>query len=170
MVHLPSLTMTGYINNLVQGLNKIGLTARGIYGEGTNVVGNLYQISNQTTLGEKEEKIIEKLKNVIYQIIEKERDLRKGIFSKNEIEMEDMIMRSLGILKYSRKMSSVEAMKHLSNVRLGMEMGIIKDMDFKDISKLTIDIQEASIQKSLEKSMDKEERDIERATLIRKSI
>ena len=170
MVHLPSLTMTGYINNLVQGLNKIGLTARGIYGEGTNVVGNLYQISNQTTLGEKEEKIIEKLKNVIYQIIEKERDLRKGIFSKNEIEMEDMIMRSLGILKYSRKMSSVEAMKHLSNVRLGMEMGIIKDMDFKDISKLTIDIQEASIQKSLEKRMDKEERDIQRAILIRKSI
>ncbi len=170
MVHLPSLTMTGHINNLVNGLNKIGLTVRGIYGEGTDAIGNLYQISNQTTLGEKEEKIIEKLKNVIYQIIERERILRADLLCKREIEMEDMIMRSLGILKYSRRMSSMEAMKHLSNVRLGMEMGIIKNMDFKDISKLMIDIQEASIQKNLEKDMSKEERDIQRAILIRENI
>ena len=170
MVHLPCLTMTGHMNNLIQGLNKIGLTVRGIYGEGTDVVGNLYQISNQTTLGEKEEKIIEKLKKVIYQIIERERDVREELLYKNEIDMEDMIMRSLGILKYSRKISSVEAMKHLSNVRLGMEMGIIKDIDFQDISKLMVDIQSASIQKSLEKYMEKEERDIQRAILIRESI
>src|SRR5699024_8202098 len=133
------------VNNLVQGLNKIGLTVRGIYGEGTNATGNLYQISNQTTLGEKEEKIIEKLKNVIYQIINRERDIRNSLLARRGIEIEDNIMRSLGILKYSRRMSSVEAMKHLSNVRLGMEMGIIKDMEFKDIAKLMVDIQSASI-------------------------
>ncbi|NMB07721.1 MAG: protein arginine kinase [Tissierellia bacterium] len=170
MVHIPSLTMTGHINSLVQGLNKIGLTVRGIYGEGTEAVGNLYQISNQTTLGEKEERIIEKLKSVIYQIIERERDIRNSLLSKKRIEIEDMIMRSLGILKYSRKISSKEAMKHLSNVRLGMEMGIIKDMDFKSISKLMIDVQPAGIQKNKEQNMSKAERDIERAILIRKSI
>ncbi len=170
MVHLPSLTMTGHINNLVHGLNKIGLTARGIYGEGTNAIGNLYQISNQTTLGEKEEKIIEKLKNVIYQIIDRERDIRNNLFTKKKIEMEDMIMRSFGILKYSRKISTVEAMKHLSNVRLGMEMGIIKDMEFRDISKLIVDIQPANIQKSINEDSNEEERDIERAVLIRKNI
>ena len=170
MVHLPCITMTDHMNNLIQGLNKIGLTVRGIYGEGTDVVGNLYQISNQITLGEKEEKIIEKLKNVIYQIIERERDVRNNLLSKNKIHMEDMIMRSLGILKYSRKISSLEAMKHLSNVRLGIEMGIINDVDFQDISKLMIDIQSASIQKKLEKDMEKDEINIERAILIRKSI
>ena len=170
MVHLPSLTMTGHINNLVHGLNKIGLTARGIYGEGTNAMGNLYQISNQTTLGEKEEKIIEKLKNVIYQIMERERNIRNNLFLKRKIYMEDMTMRSLGILRYSRKISTVEAMKHLSNVRLGVEMGIIKDIEFKDISKLMIDIQPANIQKSINSDSSEEERDIERAVLIRKNI
>ena len=170
MVHLPSLTMTGQINNLIHGLNKIGLTARGIYGEGTEALGNLYQISNQTTLGEREEKIIEKLKNVIYQIIDRERTIRKALLTKREIEMEDMIMRSLGILRYSRNMSVVEAMKHLSNVRLGMEMGIIKDMEFKDISKLMVDIQPANIQNSINGDCAEGERDIQRAILIRESI
>lgn len=170
MVHIPSLTITGHVNNLVQGLNKIGLTVRGIYGEGTNATGNLYQISNQTTLGEKEEKIIEKLKNVIYQIINRERDIRNSLLARRGIEIEDNIMRSLGILKYSRRMSSVEAMKHLSNVRLGMEMGIIKDMEFEDIAKLMVDIQPASIQKYKKDGMSKEERNIERAKLIRESI
>lgn len=93
MVHIPSLVMTGYINNLIQGLNKIGLTVRGVYGEGTEAAGNLYQISNQITLGEEEEEIIEKLKNVIYQIITKERDIRNSLMDKRKSEMEDKVFR-----------------------------------------------------------------------------
>lgn len=170
MVHIPSLAMTGYINNLIQGLNKIGLIVRGIYGEGTEAVGDLYQISNQVTLGEEEDKIIETLKNVIYQVMANERDIRNNLLDKRKNEMEDRVFRSLGILKYSRRISSGEAMKHISNVRLGMEMGIIGDMDFSEITKLMIEIQPASIQKNANKELTKEERDIRRAAFIREFI
>ena len=170
MVHIPSLVMTGYINNLIQGLNKIGLTVRGIYGEGTEVIGDLYQISNQITLGEEEEEIIEKLKSVIYQIISKEREIRNNLFLKRKNEMEDKIFRSLGLLRNSRIMSSREAMRHISNVRLGREMGIITDVDYKKMTELMIEIQPAGIQRDANMELTKEERDIRRATLIRKSI
>ena len=170
MVHIPSLVMTGYINNLIQGLNKIGLTVRGIYGEGTEVIGDLYQISNQITLGEEEEEIIEKLKSVIYQIISKEREIRNNLFLKRKNEMEDKIFRSLGLLRNSRIMSSREAMRHISNVRLGREMGIITDVDYKKMTELMIEIQPAGIQRDVNMELTKEERDIRRATLIRKSI
>ncbi len=170
MVHIPSLVITGYVDSLIQGLNKIGLAVRGIHGEGTKAIGNLYQISNQTTLGEGEEEIIEKLRNVIYQIINKERDVRNNLLINKTKEVEDKVFRSLGILKYSRLMTSREAMAHLSNVRLGKEMGIIDDIDYNKIIKLMIDIQPASIQKTANKELNKEERDTRRAGLIRELI
>ncbi|NMB27165.1 MAG: protein arginine kinase [Tissierellia bacterium] len=170
MVHVPSLVITGYINSLVQGLNKIGLAVRGIHGEGTKAIGNLYQISNQATLGEEEEEIIEKLKNVIYQIINKERDVRNNLIGSRKKEIEDKVFRSLGILKYSRLMTSREAMAHLSNVRLGKEMGIINDIDYNKITKLMVQIQPASIQKGIDKELTKGERDARRASLIRELI
>lgn len=170
MVHIPSMFIAGHINNLIQSLNKIGLTVRGIHGEGTEAVGNLYQISNQITLGEREEKTIEKLKNIINQIIVREREMRNRLLARQALDIEDRVMRSLGILKYARLISSKEAMKHLSNVRLGMEMGIIKDMDFKAISKLMIDIQPAGIQNKKGVNMERPERDSERAILIRENL
>lgn len=170
MVHIPSLVMSGYVGNLIQGLNKIGLTVRGLYGEGTEALGDLYQISNQITLGEEEEKIIEKLKNVIIQVINKERDMRESLFNNQRYQLENMVFRSLGILKYARFISSKEAMSHLSNVRLGMEVGIIKDMKFSDITELMIEIQPATIQKKLNLELDNERRDIERANIIRERL
>lgn len=170
MVHIPSLTMTGYNDHLIEGLNKIGLTVRGIYGEGTKAIGNLYQISNQITLGETEEETIKKLKNVLYQIIKKERNVRNNFLIKRKNEIEDRVFRSLGILKYSRLMTSMEAMNHISNVRLGKEMGMINDMDYREINKLMIEIQPASIQKNDEEELTREERNIKRATIIREFI
>ena len=170
MVHLPSLSITGYINNLINGLNKIGLTVRGLYGEGTEAVGNLFQISNQITLGEGEDQIIRKLKNIIYQIIDKERNVRNNLLENRKNEIEDRVFRSLGILKYSRNITSKEAMRLLSNVRLGIEMGIINDIGFKDITKLMIEVQPASIQKYANKELTQEERDIIRANFIRERI
>lgn len=170
MVHIPSLAMSGHMGYLIQGLNKIGLTIRGLYGEGTEALGNLYQISNQITLGEEEEKIIEKLKNVIIQVINKERDMRESLFNNQRYQLENMVFRSLGILKYARFISSKEAMSHLSNVRLGMEVGIIKDMKFSDITELMIEIQPATIQKKLNLELDNERRDIERANIIRERL
>ena len=170
MVHIPSLVMTKYVQGLIQGLNKIGLVARGIHGEGTKVIGNLYQISNQTTLGESEEETIDKLRNIIYQIAKRERDARDSLLKNKKLEIEDKIFRSLGILKHSRLISSNEAISHLSNVRLGMEMGIINDIDYNKITKLMIEIQPASIQKTTRGELNKEERDSKRASLIRRLI
>ncbi|MBZ2175201.1 protein arginine kinase [Schnuerera sp. xch1] len=170
MVHIPSLTLTGHVDNLIRGFSKIGLTVRGLYGEGTEAIGDLYQISNQMTLGENEEEIIRKLKSVIYQIINRERDVRNNLLEKRKNEIEDKIFRSLGTLRYARKMSSKEAMKHLSNVRLGKEMGIINDVDYKKIANLMIEIQPASIQRYASKELTEEKRDIIRANYIREKI
>ncbi|WP_026894966.1 protein arginine kinase [Clostridiisalibacter paucivorans] len=169
MVHLPCLVLTKQANPIVQTLSQIGLTVRGLYGEGTNAMGNVFQISNQTTLGNTEEGIIKKLKRILLQIIEKEQEARKIILENREIEIEDKIWRSLGILKNARIMSSKEAMKLLSDVKLGIEMGIIKDMDHKNINELMIITQPASIQKEFN-SLSSKERDIHRAQLIRDTI
>lgn len=170
MVHLPCLVMSGHLNTIIDGLGKIGLTVRGLYGEGSKALGHLFQISNQTTLGEKEEDIIRKLNNVILQIVSRERSTRVYMMDKRNLEFEDKIFRSLGILNYSRLISSTEAMAHLSNVKLGCDMGIIKGMNSKDVVKLMIDIQPASIQTNLHKDMLRDERDMYRAQIIRNNL
>ena len=167
MVHIPSLSMSGYVDSLIHGLSKIGLTVRGIYGEGTEALGNLYQISNQITLGEEEEVIIEKLKRVIYQVIDKEREVRAFLLSNREKELEDRVFRSLGIVKNARIMSSKEAMAHISNIRLGLETDMIDDLTYRDITELIISIQPANIQMICGEELSKIDRDCKRAELIR---
>lgn len=170
MVHLPCVTMTGHLNVIIDGLRKIGLTTRGLYGEGSKALGHFFQISNQTTLGESEEDIIKKLTKVVYQIVARERSTRGYMLDKKKLELEDRIFRSLGILNYSRLISSNEAMTHLSNVKLGCDMGIIKSMNSKDIVKLMMDIQPASIQANINDEISKEDRDKYRAEILRKNI
>ena len=170
MVHLPCITMAGQLNGIMEELRKIGLTIRGLYGEGTKSLGHLYQISNQTTLGEKEEHIIRKLNRVIYEVVNRERSTRNYLMETNSLVLEDKIYRSLGILKYNRMISSKGAMFHLSNVKLGCDMGIIDGMDSKSIIKLMIEIQPAKVQKSLNKTMIKEERDMNRSIIIRNRL
>lgn len=170
MLHLPCLVLTGYINNMLQAVNQIGLTTRGLYGEGTEALGNVFQISNQVTLGETEEEIIQKLNNVILQITEKERDIRNKLLEVRRHEMEDRVFRSLGLLKYSRIMSSRESMKLFSDVKMGIEMGILKDMNSNTIDSLMILTQPASLQKYFNKDLIPEERDIKRAELIREKL
>ncbi|EOD00642.1 protein arginine kinase [Caldisalinibacter kiritimatiensis] len=170
MVHLPALVLTGTINKVLQAVTQIGLTVRGLYGEGTNAMGNLFQISNQITLGESEEKIIEKLKNVVLQIINKERKAREKLLNSNKVQIEDKVYRSLGILKSARIISSKEAMKLLSNVKMGIDMGIIDEVDKEEINKLMITVQPANIQKRAMKELTQFERDIKRAELIREKL
>ncbi|HEY8363638.1 MAG TPA: protein arginine kinase [Tissierellaceae bacterium] len=170
MVHLPCITMTGHINSIIEELTKIGLTVRGIYGEGTKALGNIFQISNQTTLGESEEEIIKKLNRVVREIISRERSTRVYMLDKRNHQMEDMIYRSYGILKYGRIISSQEAMNHLSNVKLGCDLGVIDYIKSKDIVKLMIEIQPANIQRAANRDLTYEERDIYRAELIRKKL
>ena len=170
MVHLPCLSMTGHINTIIEALRKVGLTVRGLYGEGSEALGNLYQISNQITLGESEEEIIKKLNKVISQIVARERNTRRYLLETKKLELEDKIYRSLGILTHSRLMSSREAMNHLSNIKLGWDINLIQNDKFKEIVKLMIDIQPANIQKTLEKDMASSERDNARAEIIRTFI
>lgn len=170
MVHLPCLFLTGHINTIIEALGKVGLTVRGLYGEGSEALGNIYQISNQITLGETEEEIIVKLNKVILQIVARERNTRRYLMQTKELELEDKIFRSLGILSHSRLISSKEAMNHLSNIKLGWDINLIKNEKFKEIVKLMIDIQPANIQKTLEKDMVSGERDNIRADIIRDFI
>ncbi|SHH70223.1 protein arginine kinase [Caloranaerobacter azorensis DSM 13643] len=170
MLHLPSLVMTGHINKVLQAVTQVGLTVRGLYGEGTDALGNLFQISNQTTLGETEEEIIEKLKKIVLQIIDHEKESRQRLMNLKRIEVEDRIYRSLGILKNSRIITSKESMKLLSDVRMGIEMGIINDIDLEKINNLMILSQPASIQKYSGRGLNARERDIKRAEMIREYL
>jgi len=170
MVHMPCVAMSGHLNVVMEALRKIGLTVRGLYGEGSKVLGHLFQISNQTTMGEKEEDIIKKLNKVIFQIVARERSTRKYMMDRKGVELQDKIFRSLGILHYSRLISSAEAMAHLSNVKLGCDMGIIEKMSSKDIVKLMIEVQPASIQTNFKKDMSKEDRDAFRSQIIRSNL
>ena len=125
MLHLPALTMTENINRVISSANGLGIEVRGLYGEGTKAYGSLYQISNRSTLGVSEEGTIEKLKNIVDQIIEMEQKARKALTDNNADALSDRLFRSYGTLKYARSVSSSEAKSLLSDVMLGQNLGII---------------------------------------------
>lgn len=167
MVHLPCISITGQMNSFQEALRKLGLTVRGLYGEGTEAIGHMYQISNQITLGDTEEEIIDKLNKIINQIVKKEKNIRKYLKEYKSLEIENKLFRSFGILKYARTMTTKEAMKHLSNVKLAYDMGYLKDEKLKDVMDLMDDIKPSIIQTNLDYDMEKEERDKIRASIIR---
>lgn len=167
MLHLPGVTMTGHIGSIINALRKIGLTIRGLYGEGTEAVGDLYQVSNQLTLGESEEEIIEKLNRVVQQLIKREKSTRTYFMEKKGTELEDKVYRSLGTMRSARILSSKEAMKHISMVKLGSDIGILKDFRGSDLIRLMIWIKPGNVQVSEKRAMDKKERDKVRADLTR---
>ncbi|MCX7710796.1 MAG: protein arginine kinase [Clostridia bacterium] len=170
MLHLPALMMTGYIRSILEACSKMGVAVRGLYGENTEASGNMFQISNQVTLGQDEEEIIAGITNITSQIIEQERMLRNELYKQNPFRFEDKVQRSLGALKHSRIMSSEEAMKLLSDVRLGVDMGIIKNINGETLNEIILVSQSASLQKSVGKQLTPDERDIKRAELIRNKL
>ncbi|MCT4618535.1 MAG: protein arginine kinase [Marinisporobacter sp.] len=170
MLHLPALRMTGYMNRILQAANQIGLAVRGIYGEGTEFIGNLFQISNQLTLGRSEKDIIGNLKDVTRQIIQKERDARSTLLSNNGVQLKDQIHRSFGILCNARILNSQECMKLLSNVRLGIDLGILKEMKTDNINEIMVMTQPACLQEIGGKALSSNERDIRRASLVREKL
>lgn len=170
MIHLPALEMIRQVNKVLAPVAQFGLAVRGVYGEGTKAMGSLYQISNQVTMGDREETIIRKIENIAGQISEKERMARKYLLENDRTNYEDRIFRAYGILKNARKISHEEAAKLLSYVKLGVDAEIIKDNDINDLDKLFIEIQPASIQFAERKEMDANERDIKRADILRDEI
>src|ERR1700750_226675 len=170
MLHLPGLVLSELINQVIQAVNKIGLAVRGLYGEGTEAMGNLFQISNQTTLGEKEEEIISRLTKVIETIIDKEHDARQVLIQKKSNTLWDQIGRAYGLLTYAHAMTSKEALNLLSVVKLGIDLGAFPEDKRLPIDELFIDTQPAHLQKSSQQKLNAEERDHLRAQIIRERL
>lgn len=125
MLHLPALGITRQINRIVNAATQLGLAVRGLYGEGSEMTGNVFQVSNQLTLGHTEQEIIENLYSVVIQIVEHERSARCVLMNESENALSDKVWRSFGILRYVRSISGQEALTLLSEVRLGIDLGII---------------------------------------------
>jgi protein arginine kinase len=170
MLHLPGLVLSELINQVVQAVSKIGLAVRGLYGEGTEAMGNLFQISNQTTLGEKEDEIINRLTKVIETIIEKEHDARQVLIQKKSNTLWDQIGRAYGVLTFAHAMTSKEALNLLSIIKLGVDLGAFPEERRLPIDELFIDTQPAHLQKSSQQKLNAEERDHLRAQIIRERL
>ncbi len=168
MMHLPALTMTQNIGKVIHASTGLGIEVRGLYGEGTKAYGNLYQISNRTTMGLTEKEILEKLKGVVNQIIDMEEKARKLLTDNQKTATEDKIFRSYGILKHARSISSSEARELLSNVMLGTETGILQTNG--NLSPLECMIKSAPSLINGGKELSPEERDVVRAEFIRNNI
>lgn len=167
MVHLPALVMSEQINQVIQAVNKIGLAVRGLYGEGTEALGNFFQVSNQTTLGEKEEDIILRLHKVIEQIIEHEQNARQMLLQKKPNTLLDHIGRGYGILRHAYSMSSKEALNLLSFIKLGIDLSLLPENARQSIDELFIETQPAHLQKGSQQKLAADERDALRAEIIR---
>ena len=170
MVHLPGLVLSEQVNQVAQAVNKIGLAVRGLYGEGTEALGNLFQISNQTTLGETEERIIERLQKVILRLIENENNARLVLLQKEPHKLLDHVGRAYGILRYSHTMGSKEALNLLSLAKLGCDLGFYPEPWRVAVDELFMETQPAHLQKGLEKKLNQDDRDALRAEIIRMKL
>ncbi|MGE4282462.1 MAG: protein arginine kinase [Clostridia bacterium] len=170
MVHLPALTITGYINSILNAVSKLGIAVRGIYGEGSEARGSILQISNQVTLGIPEQEVLENLKTIVNQITDQERAARNSLLKNSRLKLEDRLYRSYGIFSNARIMTSEEFMKLLSDVRLGVNLDIIKNITIETLNELMVATQPASIMQEYGRQLGPEERDVKRAELIREKI
>lgn len=169
-LHLPALVLTREIEKVLRGAYAVGLLVRGIYGEGSETRGNLFQISNQRTLGQSEAEIIEVLTNVCRQIIEYERRAREYLMHNLRVEVEDKVFRSLGILRGARIISTDEATNLLATVRFGVSLGIINELKVSEVSQLLVLIRPANLQTIIGEKLTPAERDERRATFIRQKL
>ena len=170
MLHLPALTQGNAIRDLSASVGKLGFVIRGLYGEGSEAKGALYQISNQMTLGFDEDTIVKRLSDVVEQMITHERNYREQAKKSGKLWLEDKIWRSAGILSYARSISTDEAMQLLSDLRLGASLGIL-DVDIDKLNSLLWEIQPANLIKNSGKdNLSPEQRDIRRAELLRDII
>src|SRR5437773_8463859 len=170
MLHLPGLVLAEQINPIIQSVNKLGLAVRGLYGEGTEALGNVFQVSNQMTLGESETAIVERLEKVLNQIIEHEENARGTLLEKKSKTVYNHIGRAYGILANAHSISSKETMNLLSLMRLGMDMGLFPGVDRSLTDELFILTQPAHLQKLHEGKLSAEERDLLRADMVRERL
>src|ERR1700735_253074 len=170
MLHLPGLVLAEQINQIIQSVNKLGLAVRGLYGEGTEALGNVFQVSNQMTLGETETAIVERLDKVLSQIIEHEENARASMLENKPKIVYNHIGRAYGALSNAHSISSKETMNLLSLMRLGMDLGVFPGSDRSLTDELFILTQPAHLQKQHSEKLSAEERDLLRADMVREHL
>lgn len=170
MIHLPALSINNEMNRVLNAVTQIGMTIRGLFGEGSKAEGDLYQISNQITLGLSEEEIINNLKAVVKQIVHQEHLSREQLMNSYRYEIEDKAFRSLGILRSAVLLNSKECLNLISNVRMGVEMGIIKDVSTQVLNSLLVETQPATLQLISSTRLSEKDRDFNRAKLTRQRL
>jgi len=170
MLHLPGLVLAEQINQIIQAVNKLGLAVRGLYGEGTEALGNVFQVSNQMTLGETELDILEKLNKVVTQIIEHEENARKKLMERKPRAVYNQIGRAYGTLAHAYSISSKETMNLLSMLRLGVDLGMFPGVDRAQLDELIILTQPGHLQHMRRRKLNVEERDIVRADMLRERL
>ena len=170
MLHLPALVFTGQIGRVLQATAKLGLNIRGLYGEGTEAVGNFFQVSNQVSMGLTEEEMIDNIERIINQVISREEATCKSIMVKNKEDLVDRIWRAYGTLKSARIITSNETITLLSAIRLGVDLGVVKNLDRKMVNELFMLIQPAHLQKLEGKVLSSRQRDMKRAEIVRERL
>lgn len=170
MLHLPALTFTKRINKVLELLAKISFATRGFFGEGTQALGDFFQISNQISLGLSEAEVIDNLAGVVNQVKEQEIDARGTLLKKHKLSLEDNVWRSYGVLRNCRLISSKEALSHLSILSLGLDLGIINKISRELLNNLFLMIQPAHLQKIEARALKEEERDFIRAQILREKL
>jgi protein arginine kinase len=170
MLHLPALVLTKEIQKVFQGLQKISLAVRGLYGEGSQAMGDFYQISNQVTLGKSEAQVISGLQDVVPKIIGYERRMRDELLQENRQGLHDQVSRAYGILRNAQTISSEETMHLLSSVRMGIDLELIDDLDMATINELFIQTQPAHLQKIQHEPLESAQRNAARATYLRRRL
>jgi len=170
MLHLPALGLTGEIEKVFRSLSKINLAVRGMFGEGSQATGDLFQISNQVTLGKSEEQLIEQIGEIIPQIIKYEREARKYLADNKKEMLGDKICRAVGILSNTKTITSQETMQLLSQIRLGVNLGMIHPTTLEEVNELFLRVQPAHLQKFLGNDLDPQDRDVQRANIVREYL
>lgn len=170
MLHLPALALTEQINPVIKAVGKIGLAVRGLYGEGTEALGNLFQISNQHTLGEKEAEIIASIERVIERVVTSEMNARQKLMEENSIMLRDQVGRAFAILAHAHILTSKEALNLLSMLRLGADLDLVQACDRSLLDLLLLEIQPAHLQLRAGTELTPAERDIRRAEITRSKL
>ncbi|RMF36698.1 MAG: protein arginine kinase [Planctomycetota bacterium] len=170
MLHLPALVITREIEKVFRSLQKINVAVRGLYGEGSQFMGDFYQISNQVTLGRSEQELMDTVREVVPRIVEYERRARFFLLKESEQDLHDEVSRAFGILCTAKKISSEETLHYLSKVRMGVNLGLIRSVDILTINKLFVHTQPAHIQKLRGKHLSVADRNIERASYLQSHL
>jgi protein arginine kinase len=170
MLHLPALVLTRHLERVFQAVSKINLGVRGLYGEGTEASGHFYQISNQVSLGKTEEEIVANVEQVIPTIVTYERKAREELLKRDRVRLEDRVWRAYGMLRSARTISSEESMMLLSALRMGVHLGLIRNVNLQTVNELFLCTQPAHLQKLAQTEMEPDQRDVHRAEIIRQRL